>query len=349
MPPTDQPQSVQPGAVAADAATIAPSPPRSSAQPRGAARDRTGSDLHDHPGLAQIAGAMRRNGWSLGHLAMMIVLAGAAVWLTWDGWADLTWLAWNDAESSQILLVPILGLWLLWYYRRRPAQVSPHFSIVGPAFMLLGWAAWEYSYYNNLRVASHFAAVALPLGAILCVCGSRLLWKLLPVFGVLIFAIPVPHRIRLPLSVPLQRITAQATEHLMQLFNLGVTRAGSVLTINGHDVGVAEACNGMRGVFAVFLVTYLVVFISEVRPVLRIVVLLLAPAVALFCNILRLGPTVYLYGYFDHDIAEQFHDISGWVMNGVAFGLLLGLMALVRWVADDNAPSPRLSSQTAGA
>ncbi len=285
--------------------------------------------------------AMAERGWSIGHLALMATLVAAGVWLTWGGWTDLAWLAMHDPESSQVLLVPLIACWLLFTRRRRLAEVAPGFSVLGPLFIALGWAAWEYSYYNNVRVAGHIAAVAVLVGAIVSVTGGRLLWKLLPVFGVLLFAIPVPHRVRLPISVPLQRLTAQATEHLMQLFNIGVTRTGSVLTINGTDVGVAEACNGMRMVFAVFLVTYLVVFISQIRPWMRILVLAMAPALALVCNVIRMLPTVYLYGFADEAVAKQFHDMSGWVMNGVAFVMLLGVLNLARWVLSDNRIRPR--------
>jgi exosortase len=296
----------------------------------------------------QSARTLRANGWSVGHLLLIAALIAAGVWLTWDGWRDLVWLAIYDEESSQIMLVPIIAAWLLWIRRHRLAQIAPAFSLLGPAFIALGWAAWEYSYYNNVRVAGHIAAVALLVGAILSVTGGKVFWKFLPVFGVLIFAIPVPHSIRLPLSVPLQRLTAQITEHLMQLFSVNVTRAGSVLTINDINVGVAEACNGMRMVFAVFLVTYLVVFSSRINWALRILVLAMAPLLALVCNIIRLVPTVYLYGYSSKDVAEQFHDLSGWVMNVVAFALLLGVLSLVRWILDQPPRTSEALTQPAG-
>jgi exosortase len=284
---------------------------------------------------------MVANGWSHWHVILAAPLLAAGIWLTWGGWKDLAWLAQHDEESSQVLLVPIVGAWLLWAYRHRLAHVRPGFSLIGPLFIGLAWACWEISYYHNIRAAGHVAAVGMALGAILSVTGGRLMWKLLPVFGVLIFAIPVPHRIRSPLSVPLQRLTAQATEHLMQLFDVAVTREGSKLILNGVDVGVAEACNGMRMVFAVFLVTYLAVFITRVHPILRLVVLALAPAIALVFNVIRLIPTVYLYGFSSETVAKQFHDASGWLMNGAAFIVLLGVLNLVRWVMADDQPTTR--------
>ena len=290
--------------------------------------------------LLGLVRAMYQRGWRVGHVAAAATLIAAAVGLTWEGWTDLAWLAVYDPESSQILVAPIIFAWLLWTRRERLAEVAPGFSWLGPLLIALAWAAWEIGFYHNVRVAGHLAAVGLAVGCLLSVTGSRPFWKLLPVFGVLLFLIPVPHTVRLPLSVPLQRLSAQATEHLMSLAGIGIERAGSILTLNGVDVGVAEACNGMRMVFTVFLVTYLVVFSSSIRPSLRVLVLALAPLLSLVCNVIRLVPTVYLYGYASDDVAEAFHDFSGWIMNAVAFVILLGVIALIRWTLGENAEAP---------
>jgi len=293
--------------------------------------------------LSGIAAAMAARGWTLWHPLAMVALVAAGVYLTWEGWQDIAWLGVYDAESSQVLLVPIITVWLLWIRRFRLASLQPGFSVIGPLLMLLGWAAWEWSYYENVRVASHFAALAIPVGALIAVAGDRLFWKLLPVFGVLLFAIPVPHSIRIQFAGPLQRATAQVTEHFMALGGFDILRRGSVLTLNGTDVGVAEACNGMRSVFALFLVSYLVVFSTNIRPSVRIFALALAPALALVTNIFRLVPTVYLYGYSSAEVAEAFHDYSGWAMYALAFVLMLGALKLVRWILADDPNLPSLT------
>jgi exosortase len=295
------------------------------------------------PDLSPVAivRAMHANGWTIWHGVALAVLIPIGVLLTRDGWADLLWLAFNDEESSHVMIIPLVLAWVFWVRRHRLAQVTPRFSLLAPLLLLLGWGAYEYMYYEAMRASGHIAAIAVLAGLTLAVAGSRFFWRFLPVFGVLLFAIPVPHRIRMPISVPLQRITANATESLLQFFGVAIERHGSILTINGVDVGVAEACNGMRMVFAVFLVTYLFVFITPLRPSVRVLLLLLCPLLAIACNIIRLVPTVFIFGYASADIAETFHDLSGWVMIGVAFLLLMGVVNLIRWMlAEDEEPQP---------
>jgi exosortase len=290
------------------------------------------------PRLRSLLDTLQTHGYRWWHLALLIALVALGVFATRDGWADLLWLAANDEESSQIMVVPVIVVWLFAVRIGRLRTLRPGLSVVGPLLIAAGWAIEEYGYVDSLRVAGHLAAVALLAGAVLSVAGDRFLWRLLPVFGTLIFAIPVPYRIRLPLSIPLQRITAMITEHLMQVLSLPVTRSGSVLHINGVDVGIAEACNGMRMVFAVLLVAYLFAYKTAMPWYIRVLLLLLAPVLALLCNVIRMVPTVTMYGYASQDAAEWFHDIGGFVMIGVAFGMLTGVMWLLRDVIGYKRP-----------
>lgn len=285
------------------------------------------------PPSAAADGALSPRGWHPGLLAAGAVVAALGIYATWSGWADLVWLAWNDPESSHILLVPVVAAWLFWIRRHRLAGLRPGFSLLGPAFVAAGWGVWEYGYIHSLRVAEHIAAVLVLLGVVVSITGHRVFWRFLPVFGVWLFLIPVPYRIRMPLSIPLQRWTAAITQEVMQTLGVEVTRAGSILTINGIDVGVAEACNGMRLVFGLFLVSYLFAFMLPFRPWVRVAILALAPLLALICNIIRLVPTVWFYGNTPVDVADAFHDLSGWPMIGLGFLILLGLLNLFRWMA----------------
>jgi hypothetical protein len=50
------------------------------------------------------------------------------------------------------------------------------------------------------------------------------------------------------------------------------------------------------------------------------------------CNTLRVVPTVLFYGYASPEVADMFHDLSGWGVNLLAFLILLGLIQLARWL-----------------
>jgi exosortase/archaeosortase family protein len=67
------------------------------------------------------------------------------------------------------------------------------------------------------------------------------------------------------------------------------------------------------------------------RNSVRILVLLASPLAAIFCNVVRLIPTIWLYGHAAKPVADDFHNISGWIMLPIAFLLLMGIIRALRW------------------
>jgi exosortase len=185
----------------------------------------------------------------------------------------------------------------------------------------------------NMGIQSlwHAGAVAVVTGCALSVLGKNVLFRFMPAFAVLVFLIPVPGTVRQSIAVPLQTATAATTQAIFETLAVPVERSGNVLIINGTEVAVAEACNGMRMVFALVLVSYAFAYSMPLRNSVRILVLLASPVAAIACNVVRLIPTIWLYGFSSSGVADWFHDISGWVMLPVGFFMLLGIIRLLRW------------------
>jgi exosortase len=169
------------------------------------------------------------------------------------------------------------------------------------------------------------------LGGLFTAIGSQVLWEFLPAFAVLGFMVPVPTLLRQNIAIPLQGATAHATQVICEALGLDVQRQNCLLTVNGVHVEIAEACNGMRMVFALILVCYLFAFVAPLRGYVRFLLLILSPIVAMIFNVVRLVPTVWVYNSFAQHTAETFHDISGWVMLIAAFLTLIGFLRVMRW------------------
>src|SRR5208282_23181 len=141
-------------------------------------------------------------------------------------------------------------------------------------------------------------------------------------------------------------VTAALTQHLLQIAGLPILRSGNSLGINGHVVNVVEACNGMRMAVPLFLAVYVFCFSLPLKAGVRVLLLLLSPAAAILCNVVRMIPTVCLYGYCDQKKAEYFHDVSGWLMLPLAFFVLLAMLWLLqrlRWEVMDKPTGPSAS------
>lgn len=272
-----------------------------------------------------------RQGWTRWQLLVLILLPAVAVAITWEAWLDIFRIATNDEEASHILLVPIVAAWLFWVRRGRLRLVRQQGLNVGPIVLALAWFLSWYGYYQSVQAFWHAGAILALVGALLSVLGVDVLLRFLPVFFVLIFMIPVPGLLRLEIANPLQAATAEATRSLLEVIGLPVSRAGNMLTINGVDVRVAEACNGMRMVFALFLVSYAFAFGTPLRNYVRVLIIAASPVTAIVANVVRMVPTASLFGYADEALAVKFHDFAGWGMLVVAILALIGIVRVLRW------------------
>jgi exosortase len=250
---------------------------------------------------------------------------------TFDAWADVLHIIMKDEESSHAWLVPIIATWLIWVRRRRLRYCHPEGHWIGPLAVAAGWLLYAYGNAHSYQVFWHGGALLLTVGCLLTVSGRQVLVQLLPAFVVLAFIVPVPGRLRQAIAIPMETISAQMTETCFSMMGVHAERSGNMLSLNSRDIAIAEACNGMRMVFSLAAVSFAFAFGMPLRGYARTMVLLACPVSAVVCNVLRLVPTVWLYATYPGEWADLFHDLSGWIMLVVAFGLLMGILRMLRW------------------
>jgi exosortase len=261
----------------------------------------------------------------------LLALLAVGVAATWDAWSDILWIATRDEEQSHVLLVPPIALWLAWIRRSRLRRCPRDGRWIGPVFVAAGWLLHSGGDFLLVQAAWHLGAIMVAAGALLSFAGRRYLMRLLPAFAVLAFLVPVPGTVREHVALPLQRATAEATRRILEVLGVEASRTGNALTVNGAEVLIAEACNGLRMVFALFLVSYTFAFSAPIREPVRLLIVAMSPLTAIVCNVIRLAPTVWVYGYVSTAAGERMHDMGGWVMLPVAFLMLLGIFRTLRW------------------
>lgn len=273
----------------------------------------------------------RRNGWTEWHLVVGVLLTMLGVWVTWPAWLDIWGLATRDPEASHVLLAPFVAAWLAWVRRERLRLCHPRGSVTGPIIIALGWTISSVGYNFAIQSFWHGGALLIVMGCFLTVAGADVLRRFLPVFLVMFFLVPVPELIRRPLADPMQAATAHATQVVGQTLGMSIERYGNLLRYNGVPVGVAEACNGMRMVFTLLLVSFAFAFGTPLRGYVRALFIVGSPISAVICNVIRMIPTVWVFGHYSTEFADQFHKVAGWVMVVVAFLLLMGVLKLMQW------------------
>jgi exosortase len=269
--------------------------------------------------------------WTYRHWAAALLMLAVGVFATLEAWREILLIAMKDEESSQVWLVlPVAG-WLVWVRRGRFRFCQPAGTFAGPVLVAVGWALTAWGYTHAAKAAVHLGAVCVPVGCVLSVLGRDLVRRFFPAFAVLVFLVPIPGIVRQQISVPMMTTTASVTASISEVLGVPVERTGNLLLVNGEPVSIVEACNGLRMVFSLFLVSFAFAFGEPLRHYVRLLIVLASPLSAIVCNVIRLVPTLWMYGYSNQTLAHRFHDAAGWVMLVVGFLLLMGIIRLLRW------------------
>jgi exosortase len=283
----------------------------------------------------------RTNRWTRWHAWAATFMATLGILATFDAWNDIYHLAINDGkmdeEYSHIFLVPVVAAWMVWVRRDRIRYCKPSGTALGFFIVVLGWAMTTIGFYRGTQSLWHGGAVLLVIGCAMSVLGKHMLFRFFPAVAVLIFLIPVPGAIRQEIALPLETWTAQLSQFAFQLVGIPVERHANLLSLHNQPVNIAEACNGLRMVFALILITFAFTFGLPLRNSVRFVLLAASPLVTIFCNVLRILPTAWIYGYWGDDersrlaMGNAFHMYSGWLMLPISFLMLLGIIKVMRW------------------
>ncbi len=271
--------------------------------------------------------------WTTWHLLAALLVVAFCIAITSEAWLDLMLWGWRDEESSHILLVPLAVMWLCWIRRGRFRRCEPTGRLIGTLFLGFGWFFWSVGYRYQIESFWHGGAILFAVGGLLSVLGKDVFFHFLPAFAVLLFMIPIPGTGRQLIALPMQHLTADITQHVGEVLGMDVQRQGNLLNVNGKDIAIIEACNGMRMVFTLLFACYVFAFVTPIRGYVRFLILIASPLVAVACNVIRLLPTIWVFGHESLERAEAFHEFAGWAMLIIAFGALLGVVRVLRWAS----------------
>jgi exosortase len=278
------------------------------------------------------------------HWGRWAVAGAALVTLLWAFWTTLAEAAqrWgHDPQYSHGYLVPIFAAALLWLRRERlhGADLTPTWW--GLAILLAG---------VTLRLAGvHFYFVWLdPIALLPCLAGVVLLlggwsaWRWAwPAVGFLFFMIPLPYRVEVSMAGPLQRIATISSTFLLQTIGLPAIAEGNVILLNDVELGIVEACSGLRMLVIFFALSTAVALLTNRRLGDRLIIVASAIPIALVTNVLRITVTGILHDTVGSDIANAvFHDLAGWLMMPVALGFLALELKLLSALLIEPEPEP---------
>jgi exosortase len=276
-------------------------------------------------------------------LASLLVPAVCLFWAYWTTLGEITF-RWNhDPQYSHGYLVPAFALALLWVRRQQLPELPLRPSVWGLALvaagvaMRLGGTYWFFAWFDAASLVLCLAGMCLAVGGW---PAWRWAW---PSLAFLMFMIPLPHRLAVALTDPLQRIATVASTFMLQTFGLPAVADGHLIHLNEIELGVVEACSGLRMLMTFIALSTAVVLVIR-RPVWeKLVLVVSAVPIALLVNMTRITATGILHETAGRAVADAvFHDLAGWLMMPMALGLMwLELQVLQRLFLDPTDDTAR--------
>ena len=218
---------------------------------------------------------------------------------------------------------------LLWLRRKQLTAAEPKPALWGAVLLVGGvtlrliGAYYHYIYADAISLLPCVAGILVMLGG-----WPALRWSW-PAVLFLAFMIPLPHRFSVALAEPLQGFATVASTFALQTLGMPAIANGNVILLNDHEIGIVEACSGLRMLVIFFaLATGLCLVIR--RPLWeKAVIIASAVPIALLVNLVRITVTGVMFEVASDEWAHAvFHDLAGWLMMPLAL-VLLGLELVI--------------------
>jgi exosortase D (VPLPA-CTERM-specific) len=280
-------------------------------------------------------GSIFRFPWSA--VAAALCAAGVSLWLFWDGLSRM-WGWWIDApEYSHGLLIPPVAAFLVWQQKDRLERVDFSGSFWGVALVLLGGFLLLLGQLSTVYTVVQYAYLVTLYGLVLSFTGPKGFRLLAMPLLILFFMIPLPQFVLANLSTKLQLLSSQLGVAFIRLFDISVFVEGNVIDLGGYKLQVAEACDGLRYLFPLMTLGFLMAYFYKGAAWKRVTLFLSSIPITVLMNSFRVGTIGVMVEHWGISMAEGFlHEFQGWVVFMASAALMLGEIAVLNRIGRES-------------
>jgi len=260
----------------------------------------------------------------------LAVTVGLSLWLFWDGLWLLGSVWTTSPEYSYCILIPPIAVFLIWQQKDRLETIPFEGSWGGVALVLLGGGLLVLGQLATIYTLVQYAYLVTLYGLALSFTGRRAFRIIAVPMLILAFMIPLPSFFFYNLSTKLQLLSSQLGVWFMRLFDISVFVEGNVIDLGGYKLQVAEACDGLRYLFPLMTLGFLMAYFYKGALWKRVVLFLSSAPITIVMNSWRIGTIGLMVEHWGIGMAEGFlHEFQGWMVFMLSAGLMLGEMALL--------------------
>jgi exosortase D (VPLPA-CTERM-specific) len=276
-----------------------------------------------------------RSSWTL--LLGIAAVALLSLWPFWDGLHQL-WIWWeNSPEDNFSMLIPPIAAFLVWQQRDRLERIPFTGSWWGLWVILLGGVLLFLGQLGTIITLVQYAYVITLYGLALSLLG----WPAFRIIAVplliVLFMIPLPQFFMANLSTALQLWSSRLGVFVMRLLDISVFLEGNVIDLGGYKLQVAEACSGLRYLFPLMTLGFLIAYFYKGAQWKRIWLFLSSIPITVLMNSLRIGIIGVTVEHWGIGMAEGFlHAFQGWAIFMISTALIVVEMIALNRVGHEQ-------------
>ncbi|MEJ0005152.1 MAG: VPLPA-CTERM-specific exosortase XrtD [Steroidobacteraceae bacterium] len=276
-----------------------------------------------------------RSSWGLVVVAVAVGLL--SLWPFRDGLQQL-WVWWQgSAEGGFGVLIPPVTAFLIWQQKDRLERMPFTGSWWGLALILLGGVLLLLGQFGTVFTLVQYAFVTTLLGIALSFLGWAAFRVIAVPLLILFFMIPLPEFVMANLSTKLQLVSSQLGVFLMRLLDISVYLEGNVIDLGTYKLEVAEACSGLRYLFPLMALGFLIGYFYKGAFWKRVVLFLSSIPITVIMNSLRIAIIGVTVEQWSIRMAEGFlHEFQGWMIFMISAAMILGEMMLLNRIGREN-------------
>jgi exosortase len=210
------------------------------------------------------------------------------------------------------------------------SNASMRFWWIAGGLMIAGLALRIFGIYARVMTFEGLSLLPHLMGVLVLIFGTGAIRWGLPAIGFLVFMLPFSDAFAGSLSGLLQSVATLISTFAIQTLGIPASATGNVIHLSNGEIGVAEACSGIRMLYSFFALTVGACLLIDRTLIEKLFISLSAIPIAIAANCLRIIATAVAFEYMDRSIAENFfHDLAGWLMMPLGFLMLLVVLALL--------------------
>lgn len=270
-------------------------------------------------------------GWALtiGIAALVAALFHTALIETWN--------AWQTEEYSHGYLVPFIGVMLVLYRATQVTDVPRNNSWLGVLGVALTLILLMLFNMAGIMGIQPVLFVAFIMALFITFNGVRYSMALLPALAFFLFLVPLPKFLYYTISFNMQMISTDLSVVMLKMAGISVFQEGNIIDLGIMQMEVAEACNGLRYLFPLMALGYLLAFMYQAPLWKRALLFLSTIPITILLNSVRIFFIGLSANWWGPEVASGIvHDAEGWVVFLACFILLIIEIYILRLFGTDE-------------